>query len=119
MKTVLISALALAVAAPAFADDGLEGRILLPGERNDVTVTEQLAAGHTGMDAVTLIALNAAEADDDALGIYALRTAPETVSTQNVATGAGAQLLAGIGSNADAMSVSAAAAAYLDEVSDD
>ena len=117
MKTFLIAAAALAVAAPAFADDGLEGRIMQPGEANAVTMTAQLAAGTTGLDAATLIALRAADADDDAMAIYALTTAPETVSTQGISSGAGAQLLAGIGTEA-AMDLSAATAAYLDEVAD-
>ena len=118
MKTVLIAAAALAVAAPAFADDGLEGRILQPGEANAVTMTTQLAAGTTGLDAVSLIALRTADADDDAMARYALSTAPERVSTQGLSVGAGAQLLAGIGTDGSAMTLSAATAAYLDEVAD-
>ena len=115
MKTALIAAAAFAVAAPAFADDGLEGRIMQPGEVNAVVSVEQLAAGNNvdGMDAVSLVALTAAQGDDDALAIYALRSAPETVSTQSFDAGVNAQLIAGIDGDASNMSLSEAAAAYL------
>ena len=52
------------------------------------------------------------------MAVYALTTAPETVSTQGITAGAGAQLLAGIDTDASAMTLSAATAAYLDEVAD-
>ena len=120
MKPFLIAAAALAVAAPAFSDDGLEGRIMQPGEVNAVVSVEQLAAGTNvdGMDAVSLIALTAAQADDDATAIYALRSAPETVSTQSFDESVNAQLIAGIDGDASNMSLSEAAAAYLFEDED-
>ena len=120
MKTLMISAAALAIAVPAFADDGLEGRILLPGEANAVTVTEQLAGGTDmmGLDAVSVIRVNAAQSDAS-LVAYQVRTAPETVSSQSFGGAVSGQFVATLGDDAAAMNLSDAAAAYLNEVSDD
>ncbi|MEM1272281.1 MAG: hypothetical protein AAGF88_00615 [Pseudomonadota bacterium] len=119
MKTLLISAAAIALAVPAFANDGLEGRD--PGQVYPVTITTQLAAGDnvSGMTATSVIAMRAAEDDDDAMSIYALRTAPEVVSTQNGAAPVDSQISRALGVSTNGMSLSAVTAAYLDEVADD
>jgi len=120
MKTLMISAVALSIAVPAFADDGLEGRILLPGEANAVSVTEQLAGSTDmmGFDAVSVIRANAAESDAS-LVAYQVRTAPETVSTQSFGGTVSGQFVGTLGEDAVGMNLSDAAAAYLNEVSDD
>ena len=115
MKTSLLAAAALFVAAPAFADDGLEGRIMQPGDVNAVVAIDQFAAGAnaTGLDAPSLITLAAAQADDDALAIFGLQAAPEFVSTQSFGSTVGTQLLSSIEGDTSGMSLSEAAAAYL------
>ena len=121
MKTFLIAATSLVLAAPAFADGSTVGEgVVVMGGPNAVSVPAQLAAASDalGMDPVTVIRVNAAQSDDDSMALYALQTGPETVSTQSVSVGVGAQLLSGIGADASAMSLSDAASAYFDEVAD-
>lgn len=120
MKTVALTAAALLIAAPAFADTVGEGVVDMSGP-NAVSMPEQLATVHDAqnLDPATLIALDAALTSDDNLVAFALQSGPETVSTQSVGGDVNGQLLLGIGDDADAdMGLSAAVEAYLDEVAD-
>ncbi|MEM9319475.1 MAG: hypothetical protein AAGA70_10785 [Pseudomonadota bacterium] len=122
MKSVLTAVAMIALTVPAFADAADEGRVLLEaGASNPVTNTAQLAAGLgvDGADAATLVALMAAQADDDMRAVRALSAAPEVISTQGVLGGSDAnQIAADLQADGQEMSLNARVAAYFEEISD-
>lgn len=120
MKTLLASAAALTVAASAVAAGSLDDYLAANTASNPVTNIEQLeaSAGVSGYDAATVILLNAAAQDDDALTVRALTAGSEVVSTQSFDGEVNGQFTHVLGDDAAGMTLSEAVSAYMDEVAD-